>query len=282
MAYAQRNYGQIQGIGGRYTIAQIGCFITAFCNLLERFGTPIDPPTLNNIFRDRGIYIDVDDGIRDDVGWSTITAYDGSVAVAQTGAGAPPHSNAIVKFNYKSPNTGQFTTHFCLVADRNAGTIIDSWDGQVKSWNVYGGPIAYATYGKTNAQPVQPINQGDIPMNNGDVVNAYRALLGRDPDPGGLATYTGKSWKEVFYAITGSQEYTQRQSNLANQAKALVDTQNALQQAQNKPPVEVIKEVEKIVEVPVEIIKEVQVPVDEQQVIQNWFKKIWQSLFKKG
>lgn len=285
MAYAQKNYGEKQGINGKYTIAQIGCFITAFCNLLERFGSGVAPNHLNNVFRDRGIYIDVDDGIRDDVGWGTITAYDGSVTVTGTGAGAPPHSNAIVKFNYRSPNSGQFTTHFCLVNDVKAGTIIDSWDGVVKHWSVYGNPIAWATYQKTNAQPVRPIEQGDIPMNDGDVVNIYRALLERDPDPSGMNHYRGTSWKSTFYDILNSKE---RQQMLANKQGYLNALQQALENEKNKPPQTVVKEVEKIVEKivevekPVEVIKEVPAQVDEKQVVTNFFKRIWESLFKKG
>lgn len=163
MAYGQKNYPQIQGINGRYTIAQIGCFITAFCNLLERFGEGIDPPTLNNFFVGNGIYIDVDDGVRDDVGWGTVSARDGNIAVTGTGNGAPPVNDAIVKFIYRSisnptlPNgKPNMISHFCLVADAAKGLIIDSWDGVVKSWNVYGGPLAYATYAKNTPQPVIP------------------------------------------------------------------------------------------------------------------------------
>ncbi len=33
------------------------------------------------------------------------------------------------------------------------GRIVDSWDGKTKSWNAYGGPVAYATYTNAAAQP---------------------------------------------------------------------------------------------------------------------------------
>ena len=156
MSYAQKNYQDKQGINGKYTIAQIGCFITAFCNLLERFGQSIDPPTINAYLRDHGTYIDVDDGIRDDVGYGTVSAVNGNVVVSSTGAGAPTQNNAIVKFYYRSKNTGQMTTHFCLVADYSRKLILDSWDGVVKNWDVYGAPLGYATYQLIKPQTVTP------------------------------------------------------------------------------------------------------------------------------
>lgn len=161
MAYAQTNYSQLQGktvngVHPRYSIHDIGCFITAFCNLEERFGKAIAPDQLDNELAAKNLYIDVDDGVYDDVGWSTICAYDPSIAISSTGSGAPSSNDSIVKFVYKSPNTGNFTTHFCLVADVNSGQIIDSWDGKVKSWDVYGGPQAFASYAHAIPQPVTP------------------------------------------------------------------------------------------------------------------------------
>ena len=155
--YAQTSYPyEKQGINGKYSIGEIGCFLTAFCNLLQRFNKNIDPKSLNTIFIQRGIWIDVDDGIRDDLGWESITAYDGQVKVQGRpgGAGWPPHNNAIVKFYYKSQRTGQMVTHFCLVADAAAGTVIDSWDGVLKKPGIYGTPVAWAAYENVVPQPV--------------------------------------------------------------------------------------------------------------------------------
>ena len=131
--YGQKNYYDKMGggNGGKpafYTIAQTGCFVTSFCNLLQRFGKDIDPPSFNRLYTQRGLYIDVDDGVKDDLGWSSITAYDGQVRSAKVGVGWPADNNAIVKFAYTSPKTGHPTTHFCLVADHQAKTIVDSWD----------------------------------------------------------------------------------------------------------------------------------------------------------
>lgn len=161
MAYAQTNYSQLQGktvngVRPRYSIHDIGCFITSFCNLMERYGRQIAPDQLDNELAARNLYVDVDDGVYDDVGWSTICAYDPSIAITETGSGAPSSTDSIVKFVYRSTRTGNWTTHFCLVADAGQGLIIDSWDGAIKSWNGYGGPAAYASYTHLVPEPVTP------------------------------------------------------------------------------------------------------------------------------
>lgn len=154
MSYAQINYSQRLGTGP-FTIAQAGCFLTAFCNLLARYGEPIDPPTLNNYFNQHGNFVDVDgDHTMDDLSYGTISAYDGRVSTAGIGgAGWPDSNDAIVKFRYKSKKTGNMTTHFCLVMDHASGTIVDSWDGVVKK-SPYGTPVAWAKYVKTVPQVV--------------------------------------------------------------------------------------------------------------------------------
>lgn len=170
MSYAQTNYSQKQGVNGRYTIAQIGCFLTSFCNLLERFGEAIAPPNLDNYFKQHSFYIDVDDGIRDDLGWGSVSLYNSRIVVAGTGgAGWPTSNNSILKFYYQSIQNPWITvngqrvknmvTHFCLVGDVNARTIVDSWDGVTKAPNqylAYGQPVAWASYAAVVPQPVTP------------------------------------------------------------------------------------------------------------------------------
>lgn len=166
MPFAQKNYLAIQGINGKYRIDQIGCYLTSFSNLLERFGSPISPVDLNAIFRDRGIYIDVDDNVRDDLGWQSITAYDGQVVVSQinnSGGGWPTSNDSIVRFRYQGKSG--FTTHFCLVVDAANHKIIDSYDGQVKDGQVrYGTPTGWATYIKNVPQPVTPPAPVPVPV----------------------------------------------------------------------------------------------------------------------
>lgn len=156
MSFAQINYQQKLGSGpGADTIANVGCFLTAFSNLLERFGEPVDPPTLNDYFINHDDYM-AEGALRDLLGWGSVSSYDGAIHVVATGSGAPSADNSIVKVIYKSTRTGNTITHFCLVHDAAQGLIIDSWDGRVKSWNVYGGPVSFATYDRTAPVPTAP------------------------------------------------------------------------------------------------------------------------------
>lgn len=155
MSYAQINYSQRLG-RGPFTIAEAGCYLVAFCHLLERFGKTINPVELNNYFNEHGNYVDVDgDGTLDDLAWGTIAAYDGRITTHVGGAGWPDTNNAIVKFKYKSKRTGRTTTHFSLVVDAANGVILDSWDGVVKK-SPYGNPVAWAKYEYHVPQVVTP------------------------------------------------------------------------------------------------------------------------------
>jgi hypothetical protein len=167
MAYAQKDYSQVQGISGQYKISSIGCFLTAFSNLLGSYGKDINPFSLNNEFVSRNIYIDIDDGIRDDLGWSSISQYDPSINVTGTAdrgttpdAGWPSSSEAIVRFYYRSVQSGQMIFHFCKVYDAVNHLIVDSWDGQVKT-SPYGEPTGWATY--SHSEPVQVAPPAAIP-----------------------------------------------------------------------------------------------------------------------
>jgi hypothetical protein len=168
MAYGQKNYNEIQGIAGKYRINQIGCFITAFANLLDRFGHGVGSPIeVNRILRDGNFYLDVDDGVRDDVGYSTVSKINGNIVVARTGKGLPPSNNCIVKFTGLSG----FGTHFCLVVDAAKGLILDSWDGVVKHWSTYNNPDEWAEYvDHTPAPAPQPTSApaASVPAPNYD------------------------------------------------------------------------------------------------------------------
>lgn len=164
MAYGQKNYNEVIGTGSNYRINQIGCFLTAFCNLMERFGQELDPLALNAEFRNRGLYLNVGDGagVLDGLGWGSISGVFPDVHVTQVvdhgqdrSAGWPPSNNAIVKFWFKSPHTGEWTTHFCLYAGN--GQIVDSWDGVIRAPGYYGDPVAYAVYDIAQPQPIAPV-----------------------------------------------------------------------------------------------------------------------------
>jgi hypothetical protein len=125
---------------------------------LARYGTEVDPPTLNQYFITHGNYLhDPSEavGLNDDLTWSSVAAYDGQIGIASTGTGWPSSNEAIVKFIYKSSRTHTTVTHFCLVADASAHTIIDSWDGITKV-SPYGTPVSWASYDKHEVQPVTP------------------------------------------------------------------------------------------------------------------------------
>lgn len=162
MSYAQTNYSQKLGTGpDASTIHDAGCFLDSFCNLLDQWGIPVDPPTLNQFFIDHNDYVKEADGTADLLSWGSITAYNPYIRVIASGNGAPSSNNSIVKFVYDGGKT-----HFCLVVDHTNGTIIDSWDGKQKSWNTYGGPVQFATY--TNATPA-PATTAKAPVVTGQV-----------------------------------------------------------------------------------------------------------------
>lgn len=174
MAYGQRIYPQQLGLGNQ-TIAESGCFLTAFCNYLQKWeGQNIDPPALNDWFKANGAYLaDPANGGADELAWSSLTRYNGNIVVTGQGfSDMPANANAIVKFHYRSfshptlPN-GQpnMIDHFCAVDRIVDGQvyIIDSWDGAVKSptgYSGYGRPVAWATYGDRPAPAPAPAPSG--------------------------------------------------------------------------------------------------------------------------
>lgn len=170
MPFAQENYSQKMGTGPTVnSIADVGCFLTAFCNLLERYGATVAPPDLNNYFIQHGTYAG-DGPDHDALGYGSIAAYDGRIVVTGTGSGGWPDSdNAIVKFIYKSARTGATLTHFCLVADHAGGTILDSWDGQVKR-SPYGTPVNWAKYEQHVPQPIAPPPPVEAPSYNVEAI----------------------------------------------------------------------------------------------------------------
>lgn len=168
--YGQINYQEKVG-NSNLTIAEIGCFVTADCNLAQDFGDNIDPATLNTFYEQNGCYAyDLTDKANDDITWGTVTRKFPNIVVDQiVNAGGWPQSNeAIVKFIYKSVQTGATTPHFCKVADWTKQTIVDSWDGVVKSPGIYGQPVAHATF-KNTASAVAPAPQS---VANADIVGS--------------------------------------------------------------------------------------------------------------
>jgi len=168
MQYAQKNYLQlmgrtVNGVAPRFRIDQIGCFLVSFTNLVNEGGVAIDPIGLNNIFRDRGIYTDIDDKVFDDLGWGSIGAVYPQFVLGKTAntginrtAGWPSNNRSIVRFYYKSVQSGQMIFHFCKVADAAKHLILDSYDGKVKP-SPYGEPTGWAEYAYPTPQVVVPV-----------------------------------------------------------------------------------------------------------------------------
>lgn len=157
MAYAQKNYPQNLGYGPSVgSIALYGCLLTSISNLLGRSGRDVDPLTLNQQLIDRGLYMAERDGTRDLLGFGTPTQYDSNIVITSAGKGWPSSPNSIVKFVFHSKGNpaNPVVTHFCLVADPAARTIVDSYDGVVRAPGYYGEPVEYASYGFNSPQPV--------------------------------------------------------------------------------------------------------------------------------
>ena len=159
MPYAQRDYNEVMGSSGM-TIAQIGCFLTAFCDLLERDGKPTDPPTLNAAFGAMGL----DDSSEN---WDWITKYDPLITVKESANnGAVPQDGSSVIVRLQADN--KFGTHFCLIDHFQNGQvyILDSWDGVVKPASIYGPITGWASY-----------NKGDdmVTLTQQQVLDAYHA-----------------------------------------------------------------------------------------------------------
>lgn len=171
--YGQKDFKEIMGIDGQYTIADEGSFLVAQCNLLQKFGTNISPLKLNQFYDGKGTYARINGTVRDDLFWDSVTEFDSSLVILGMDSGWPSTDLAIVKFQYQSvqepyvdkggepiPNV---ITHFCAMADHTKNLIIDSYDGEVKEAGVYGIPVSYTIYGKKTRQQEraksQPFNK---------------------------------------------------------------------------------------------------------------------------
>lgn len=142
------------------------------------------------------------------------------------------------------------------------------------------------------------------------IKSMYWRLLGREADPGGIAHHTAnvesKGWQFVYDDLKNSAEgqadWDRRNparvaelekkaahtevlaAQLNSTSRQLAEVQAALANEQAKPPREVIKEVEKIVEKPIEVIKTVPVYTHDQETKDNvsailkLLKSVWGSL----
>lgn len=153
------------------------------------------------------------------------------------------------------------------------GTVV--YTGEASQWGKHiiiqtgTGYICYAHLSRID------VTKGQVLTNTGGgnavdtIKSMYMRLLGREADQGGIDTYTKaaneKGWQFVYLDLKNSTEGQRdwerrnpaRVAELEKQAAQLPVIQAQLQEALSRPPQEIVKEVEKIVEV----VKEVQVPV---------------------
>lgn len=171
MPFAQINFPQKVG-KTNLGIKEIGCFITGDANLLEKIGVHVDPYALNTFYTQHNLYTyDLTDKANDDITWSTVTKYHPQLVVKQIGgAGFPTSDLAQVEFRYQSvqnpwidkvKSIPNMITHFCTVNHAADHSIIDSYDGKVKTpaeyEHVYGKPVAWATFVNNVPAPVHPV-----------------------------------------------------------------------------------------------------------------------------
>lgn len=199
--------------------------------------------------------------------------------------------------------------------DFQPGTVVHT--GNASQWGNYiiirtlsGIYICYAHLSRIDVSPGQVIsgNAGGSAVDT--IKSMYWRLLGRQADAGGITTYTKaageRGWEFVYNDLKNSTEgqkdwdrrnpdrvaLLEKQASqaqaLATQvtevSKQLAEARVALQNEQNKPPKEVIKEVEKIVEKEIEVIKEVPIYTHDQETKDNvnailkLLKSVWGSL----
>lgn len=143
MTYAQKNYTSQIG-DTTNTIAEAGSFLTALSNLLLRFDIDVSPETLASRFES----LETDPS---KLTWTSISQLFPEIGVFEVKNGHPQFSDSIVAFDFNGRKS------YGAVADATAGTIIDSFDGEEKDWDLYGAPAVYATFVKYKPLEVTPL-----------------------------------------------------------------------------------------------------------------------------
>jgi hypothetical protein len=150
MTYAQKDYSEKLG-NSEYTIAQAGSLLTAMSNLLVKFDAQMSPLDLDKMLQIADI-----DAARG-LSWSFVSYFLPIIGVESTGHGSPDSDASIVELEYKNPVTDETIVAYCAVDSAADGTIIDSFDGVVKSWDVYGGPVSFASFAPFPALTISPL-----------------------------------------------------------------------------------------------------------------------------
>lgn len=143
MTYDQKKYTSQIG-DTTNTIAEAGSFLTALSNLLLRFDIDVSPETLASKFES----LETDPS---KLTWTSISQLFPEIGVFEVKNGNPQFSDSIVAFDFNGRKS------YGAVADATAGTIIDSFDGEEKDWDLYGAPVVYATFVKYKPLEVTPL-----------------------------------------------------------------------------------------------------------------------------
>lgn len=143
MTYAQKDYSSRIG-DNEHTIAEAGSLLTAIANLLTHFGYNQNPEAIASRLES----LEVDPS---KISWGHISLILPEVAIYSIGNGEPSYSDSIVVFNHNG------RVSYAAVADVEAKTIIDSFDGEEKDWDLYGGPKIFVTFVKYPPLEVTPL-----------------------------------------------------------------------------------------------------------------------------
>lgn len=141
--YAQKNYSSKLG-NSEHTIAETGSLLVAFSNLLGHFDVEINPETLASKLES----LETDPS---KLTWGHLSQVFPELGVYLIHNGSPQYRDSIVVFNHND------RISYAAVADAQAGTIIDSFDGEEKDWDLYGGPVMFVTYVKYQPLEVTPL-----------------------------------------------------------------------------------------------------------------------------
>lgn len=155
MPHAQKEFTDlIKNLMESEDLQKTGPVLVAIANLVEAFGYEGTPEAIVELLQSRGL--EASSGML----WSYVSLLVPNVGIESTGTGAPLSDFSIVELRYTNPATNQELTTYAAVVNANEGTIIDSFDGIVKSWDVYGGPVGFVSfreYPLVNATPIQAV-----------------------------------------------------------------------------------------------------------------------------
>jgi hypothetical protein len=139
MAFSQRDpawAGEKLGFSG-WTIGDSGCLLTAMCNVAGEYGHYIDPPTLNQEFKNRGIDASSLGGadlskVFPDIEYRGFTPFNIAVNYDLLRVNGRIGTEGIIKMD-SMPNVAGIQLHFSRlrgVDDSGYVVIDDSWTGQ--------------------------------------------------------------------------------------------------------------------------------------------------------